>query len=295
MAQLGASHSRGGAWEREAARIRMETIGSLGALALLAGPANVLMQLSQLPVGYGVAKSVVESGRADRHPIKRARTTFTYLAVAWCGTEAEREAYKKAVNRSHARVNDTHVEKATGEASPVKYNAFDPELQLWVAACLCKGSLDVLRFTCPGLARGEQERIVRSAHTLGTTLQVAEEEWPASLEEFEAYWAREVRERVQLDDTVREYLDDLVWLRPFPALRWTLGWANFFFTAGFLPPEFRAEMRYAWRPWQDLLFRAAMVSLGFAHRLLPRSMRRFPFNFYLWDLRRRMRLGKPLV
>ena len=51
-------------------------------VALLAGPANVIMELARPGVGYGVLESRVESGRADRHPIKRARTTFTYLAVA---------------------------------------------------------------------------------------------------------------------------------------------------------------------------------------------------------------------
>ena len=51
-------------------------------VALLAGPANVIMQLARPGVGYGVKESRVESGRVDRHPIKRARTTFTYLAVA---------------------------------------------------------------------------------------------------------------------------------------------------------------------------------------------------------------------
>ncbi len=46
-------------------------------MALLAGPANVIMQLARPGVGYGVLESRVESGRVDRHPIKRARTTFT--------------------------------------------------------------------------------------------------------------------------------------------------------------------------------------------------------------------------
>ena len=40
------------------------------------------MQLARPGAGYGVMESRVESGRADRHPIKRARTTLTYLAVA---------------------------------------------------------------------------------------------------------------------------------------------------------------------------------------------------------------------
>ena len=59
-------------------------------VGLLSGPANVIMELARPGVGYGVKDSRVESGRADRHPIKRARTTGTYLAVATIGTEFDR-------------------------------------------------------------------------------------------------------------------------------------------------------------------------------------------------------------
>src|ERR1700750_923067 len=105
--------------------------GMMG-INLLAGPANVIMNLARPGVGYGVMESRVESGRIDRHPIKRARTTFTYIAVANAGTDTQKAAFRRAVNRSHAQVYST-------PDSPVSYNAFDPELQLWVAACIHKG------------------------------------------------------------------------------------------------------------------------------------------------------------
>ena len=107
-------------------------------VALLAGPANVIMQLARPGVGYGVLESRVESGRADRHPIKRARTTFTYLAVATAGSDAQKKAFRDGVNRAHAQVYST-------PDSPVRYNAFDRDLQLWVGACLYKGGLDIHR------------------------------------------------------------------------------------------------------------------------------------------------------
>ena len=76
-------------------------------VALLAGPANVIMQLARPGVGYGVLESRVESGRIDLHPIKRARTTFTYLAVATQGTAEQQAAYRRAVNGAHAQVYST--------------------------------------------------------------------------------------------------------------------------------------------------------------------------------------------
>lgn len=90
--------------------------------AVLAGTANVIMQLALAPVGYGVLESKVESGQVILHPVKRARTTFTYLAVALLGNATERDRYREAVNGSHRLVR-------SGASSPVRYNAFDPALQ----------------------------------------------------------------------------------------------------------------------------------------------------------------------
>ena len=77
-----------GSSRRRARRAPRFDDGLMG-IALLLGPANVIMQLARPGVGYGVMESRVESGRVDLHPIKRARTTFTYLAVALAGTDAQ--------------------------------------------------------------------------------------------------------------------------------------------------------------------------------------------------------------
>ena len=93
------------------------------------------MQLSAPGVGYGVLESPVDSGNVYKHPFKRARTTGTYLAAATVGTDEDRESIRRAVDTAHAQVRST-------ERSPVSYNAFDPRLQLWVAACLYRYFVD---------------------------------------------------------------------------------------------------------------------------------------------------------
>src|SRR6201991_1087334 len=95
---------------------------TLMGMALLLGPANVIMQLARPGVAYGVMETRVESGRIDLHPIKRARTTFTYLAVAMAGSDAQKDAFRRAVNKAHAQVYST-------AESPVQYHAFDVNLQ----------------------------------------------------------------------------------------------------------------------------------------------------------------------
>ncbi|MCO5967860.1 oxygenase MpaB family protein [Actinoallomurus soli] len=256
--------------------------------ALLAGGANVIMQLARPGVGYGVIESRVESGQLHRHPIKRARTTFSYLAVALLGDPDDKTAYRKAVNKAHAQVR-------SGPSSPVSYNAFDPALQLWVAACLYRGLEDTYEAFIGPLTPAVRDRLYRSSATLGTTLQVRPRDWPADREAFEKYWREELR-HVSIDDPVRRHLlalADLRFLpRPVSAL---LGGFNRFVTTGFLPPEFRAPMGLPWNARDQRRFDRLIAVLRVLTRLQPVALRRFPFNVLLWDVRRRVRTGRPLV
>ena len=111
----------------------------LNPAATLLPAANVIMQLSLPGVGYGVLESPVDSGNVYKHPFKRARTTGTYLAVATIGTETDRLLIRATVDGAHRQVRST-------SSSPVSYNAFDPKLQLWVAACLYRYFVDQHEF-----------------------------------------------------------------------------------------------------------------------------------------------------
>jgi uncharacterized protein (DUF2236 family) len=256
--------------------------------ALMAGAANVIMQLARPGVGYGVIESKVESGQLHRHPIKRSRTTFSYLAVALIGTPEEKAAYRKAVNRSHAQVR-------SGPDSPVRYNAFDPGLQLWVAACLYRGFEDTYRAFVGPLEPIDRERLYQAAATLGTTLQVPPEAWPADREAFEDYWREEMKQ-VSIDEPVRRHLLDIADLRFLP---WPVGAAfggfNRFVTTGFLPPDFREEMRLPWSDRDQRRFDRLIAVVRAMVRVQPPPVRRFPFDLLIWDVRRRIRTGRPLV
>ena len=265
--------------------------GLVGA-ALLAGPANVIMQLSRPGVGYGVVESRVESGRTDLHPIKRARTTFTYLAVAILGSDEQKAAYRSAVNTAHRQVYST-------PDSPVKYSAMDKNLQLWVAACLFKGALDVYRMVVGELDDETAEEFYRQGMTMGTTLQVTPEMWPADRAAFDKYW-QESLDQVHIDDTVREYLFPIAAARlkglQLPGLLQRRSEAlALLITTGFLPQRFRDEMRLPWDAKRQKRFNSVMKVVKAVNRVLPGPLRRFPFNWMLRDLNWRIRTGRPLV
>lgn len=273
-------------------RRRIAADYGLMGVALLAGPANVIMELARPGVGHGVAESRVESGRIDRHPIKRARTTFTYIAVANSGTDVQKAAFRRAVNRAHAEVYST-------PDSPVPYNAFDPELQLWVAACIFKGGIDIYRTFVGEIPEDEADRIYRDGMSIGTTLQVPPEMWPPDRAAFDRYW-EESLEQVHIDDSVREFLYPIAVSRikgvPLPDwLRTPLESFNLLITTGFLPQRFRDEMRLPWDDAQQERFDRLMAVIGAVNGVLPKVIRQFPFNLMLWDLDRRIKAGRALV
>lgn len=262
-------------------------------VALLAGPANVIMQLALPPVGYGVMESKVESGRVDRHPIKRARTTFTYLIVSTQGTEAQKAAFREAVNSAHRQVRST-------ADSPVKYNAFSPELQLWVGACLYKGNVDVHRIFLGEMDGEHADRhYLNEGKAMATMLQVPEEMWPADRAAFDRYWQEQL-DKVHIDDAVREYLTPLAQGRlrnltlPGP-LHNPIERIALLINTGFLPQRFRDEMQLPWDADRQRRFDRLMAVLRGVNSVLPQFLRGFPFNLILWDLDRRIRAGRPLV
>ncbi|MGW6728810.1 oxygenase MpaB family protein [Nocardia sp. NPDC055029] len=259
-----------------------------GSAAFWGATANVIMQLSLAPVGYGVAESRVHSGSIMKHPVKRTRTTLTYLSVALMGTDADRAAYRTAINGAHKHVHST-------AASPVKYNAFDKNLQLWVAACLYWGSVDVMNRVYGPIDDDIADTFYEYAHHLGTTLQVPKAMWPADRAAFDAYWAANLP-LTSVDPTIKAYFDALLDLKMVsPPLRLPFARFHRWFTTGLLPRHIRDELGLTWTERDERALNRLMRASGVVWGRMPRLVRNFPFNATLADMRRRNRRGKPLI
>jgi uncharacterized protein (DUF2236 family) len=252
--------------------------------SLLAATANVIMQLARPEVGYGVVESTVESAQLMRHPLRRWLITLTYLSVALMGTPAERADVRRVINRSHAQVRST-------PASPVAYSAFDPRLQLWVAACLYQGMVDVHSALRGPADEQTADGLYQVARWFGSTLQMPGELWPADRDAFRKYWETALGS-VRIDPPVRDYLGELLRLAYLPApLGAVLGRVNQFLTTGFLPPPFRDQMELPWTDRNQRQFEAVLRAVAMINRMMPAPARRFPFNACLVSWRCRRRLG----
>ncbi|WP_063024015.1 oxygenase MpaB family protein [Nocardia niwae] len=259
-----------------------------GVAGLFGGVANVIMQLSTPPVGYGVLESTVHSGNVMLHPVKRLRTTLTYLSVAMLGTDEERAVYREAVNVSHRPVHST-------SSSPVRYNAFDPELQLWVAACLHWGARDLYERMHGPMDEATADAFYHLSARLGTTLQMPEAMWPADRRAFDEYWAAHLA-KTSIDPAIRAYFDGLIDLRMFPRpAQLALGRLHRFFVTGLLPRHLREEMGMTWTERDERVLGHILRAVGATQSRLPRPVRAFPLNAYLLDMRVRRLLGLRLV
>lgn len=252
------------------------------------GAANVVMQLGWPEVAYGVMESKVESGALTKHPWKRARTTGQYLAVAILGNDEEKAAFREAVNSAHRHVK-------SDATSPVKYNAFNRELQMWVAACLFVGIEDTHQLLHGVMNDEESEEFYQSSKTLGTTLQVPEDMWPATRKEFDHYW-NVACQRVVIDDTTCDFLNDLVDLKMInPLIR--LPFVNLlrFLTIGTLPPLYRDQLGLEWTEDDRRRFQHLFTFVSVVNTFLPKSIRFGGSRMLMRDLRRRMKHDRAMI
>jgi uncharacterized protein (DUF2236 family) len=254
----------------------------------ISATANIILQLANPAVGYGVKESIVHSGNVFKHPWKRTRTTLTYISVALLGTGEEKLTYRKAVGHSHQAVRSR-------EDSPVKYNAFSTDLQLWVASCIFWGYYDLWTKMHGQPSHADAEKMLRMLEPVATTLQVKPEDWHQSLDGFNAYWEKHLNE-LEIDDVIRQYLTDLTEFK-FLNKGFQLLFADFnrFVTAGFLPPQIRKQMHMEWSDKKQKAFDMLLRSVGLLNRITPLLIRGFSMNLFLWDLRYRIRTGKSLV
>lgn len=251
------------------------------------GAANVVMQLARAGIAYGVMESRVDSGNLHEHPIKRGRTTMTYIAVAVAGTARDRRIYREAVDAVHAQVRST-------SRSSVSYNAFDPDLQLWVAACMSAVFADTRRLR-GGRTYHDPEAVHRAASIFATMLQVPPDMWPADREAFDRYWNEQL-DRLEFDDRMREFLIGIARLDFLPRpVQILLGEWDLFMTLGYLPPRLREKLGFDWTAAEQRRFDRWQRGLAVLDRLTPRAVVRLGMRAAIWDMRLRYVAGATVV
>ncbi len=248
-----------------------------GALLLGAG-STVMNQLALYGVGKGVA---VHSDTLDR-PLDRLRTTLTYVYVMTLGTEEERQAVARMVNRAHRVVR--------GE----DYTAFDPDLQLWVAATLAHNGEYIYEKTFGPMSEAARERSYREAQIFGNALQVKPEMWPATRAGFTTYWDR-MQGELSSDEQIRGYVRALLSTKGAPlAMRPGIALQNLV-TRGNLEPHVREVLGMSWTRTDQRLYDAFWSFFRIVYPRVPKVLRTLHARLVLRGMRKRMRENRRVI
>ncbi|HEY2557939.1 MAG TPA: oxygenase MpaB family protein [Diaminobutyricibacter sp.] len=255
----------------------------VGAEAVLVagGGRAILLQIAHPAVGRGV----VDHSDFATDPLRRLRATLTFAYAAVYGSPADISAVQRAVNRAHAPVRAVDP----SEDGPA-YNAFDPELQLWVAATLYDSAVTMYEHIFGPLDAESADRVYAEYSVLGTALQVPAELWPSDRVAFAEYWARTVP-TLKVTAATRAVAYQLLHSRNLPLwLRSVMPVARLV-TAGLLPTPLRVDFGLPWNRGRQRRFDRLMRLTAVVYPRLPGWIRHRPRNILLGRLRRSIQAG----
>jgi uncharacterized protein (DUF2236 family) len=247
--------------------------------AIMLGAGSAVMY--QLAV-WGVGKGVAQHSNTMSRPLDRLRTTLTYVYVMGLGTDEEKAAIARMVNRAHVPVK--------GEG----YTAFDPDLQLWVASTLAEVGLQMWEKVFGALDEVTVEHLYREGQIYGNALQVKPEMWPSDRAAFEEYWARTEAE-FRSDEQIRRYARALLSTRDAKWFVKPVIPLTSLVTRGNLSPRAREVLGLTWSERDQKRYDRVWVVVRRIYPWVPRWVRRLPAAIAMRDIRRRMRKGRRVI
>jgi uncharacterized protein (DUF2236 family) len=236
---------------------------------LVGGGRALLLQVAHPRVAAGVAQH--SNYRED--PWGRLyRTLDVTTRIVFGGPEVAGKASRR-LQGSHVKVQGVSAEDGA------RYDARDPDLLTWVWATLLDTSLLVYTRYVRPLSLSDVSRYYDEQKLFAHACGVPEGHYPATYEDFRAYWDRMVDEELRVTEAARAVADAT--LNPpapllvRPALV-PLSEALGLVTVGLLPSRVREDFGFDWGPGRELLLSASTQMVRRLMPLLPSLVRQFP-------------------
>lgn len=231
---------------------------------VLFGGARALLMHAAHPL---VIAGASETGFYERNPWRRLERTLGLTYTLTFGTKAEALAAAGRINEVHGRVRG--VDRVTGKP----YDAMDPDLLLWVHACLVDSALLFERLTVGRLSREERERFHLEQTVGAELLGLPGDRIPPTVAGLRGYIADVVAgDDLRVTEAARR-VAALVRAPPReaewrPILRAVAWWAF-----GTLPPRLRSMYGVRWGPGRSVALRASLAALRAGRPAIPRRFR----------------------
>lgn len=236
-----------------------------GETTVLFGGARALLMQAAHPLLIASAR---HTGFYKRNPWQRLERTLQLTYAITFGTVDEATRAVEHINEVHRFVRG--VDEVTG----LPYDAFDPDLLLWVHACLVDSALLFERLTVGRLDDDGRERFHQEQMVVAEMLGLSPDRIPPTVPELRAYIDAKVASGdLQVTDAARDFVTlfrhppkEATWR---PVLRLVVAWA--FATL----PQPLAE-QYGVRPNLARIAgaRASLGALRVLRPALPRRVRR---------------------
>ncbi len=245
----------------------------LGEYAVAVSGPRALLMMAAHPVAF---EGFFNSTGALDDPYARLRRTAVVMDEIIWGSRAKADAYCARVRAAHARVRGVTPADAGPFPAGTPYAADDPELLLWILACLVDAADLMYRAYVGPLSRAERDGLWQDYRVVGRCFGLRPEEMPADIEAFDAYVAATVR-RLWVTPGARELGRRIVLEVPVPLAAVPLREAVNQLTVGLLPRRVRRGYGLRWDPARALALKA---NQEYVRRvvlpLLPGRVRKVP-------------------
>src|SRR5215208_5555941 len=215
----------------------------------VAGPRTLLLQATH-PVAF--EGFFAHTGALDE-PYERLARTANVMDTIGFGTKAGADRATRRVRAMHRRVRGTLHEPAGRFPAGTPYAADDPELLLWILACLVDSSLVTYGRWVRSLSDADRDAYWQDYRVVGRLFGLGAREMPRDIDAFDAYW-QGMLDSGDLFVTERaKQLSVQIVMRPPVSLktRPLLELANAI-TVGQLPAEVRRMYGFSWDPLRGI-------------------------------------------
>lgn len=229
----------------------------------LSGPRALLMMAAH-PVAF--AGFFAHTGALADPYVRLRRTGRVLDLIAWGGDRRTADRATARVRAMHQRVRGRTTETVGRFPAGTPYRADDPELLLWILACLADSAALVYEKYVRGMSVSERDALWADYRLVGGLFGLREHEMPRDWNGFRAYVDAMLRSGdLAVSGTARELALGIVLHPPAPLAARPLVELINQITIGLLPAALRRQYGLRWDPVRGL---ALAGSAHYAKRLL---------------------------
>jgi uncharacterized protein (DUF2236 family) len=224
---------------------------------------------------------------------KRLGDTAEMFEAVMFGTREEADRALRISRKLHERVSGGIPEQAGPYPPGTRYDAFDPELMMWVIAPMYDSAVVLYELLVRGLSGADKQQLWQEYLLFGELFGMPREHAPQNVEALEAWWQRQWSDdRIFLTDHARAVGRKIGYKLPVPAPAQPAFKTMGLLLTGSLPARVRAEYRLQWSLADELAFRALTWAARIGRPILPAQFRRGP-TLPFYDLVRRLGEATP--